>query len=164
MSTKCDVVYTHFIHERHLPTYAMRTYRGTLQQGTALSSCHPTESALSQVLQVLHGQAADVQESLRAVGHAALLGLVKLALLDIARDALLPAHIGQRVNICAAWSRPVSINRLSVPNTSPLLPLYREGEAGETYWTARGLSASRWQETGGAPSCPSRSAFRDRSR
>lgn len=49
---------------------------------------------------MLHRQPADVQEPLGAVGHASLLCLVQLALLDVAGDAFCEAHVGQRVHSC----------------------------------------------------------------
>lgn len=54
--------------------------------------------ALAHVLQVLHREAAGVEEPVRAVGHAALLALVHLARLDGARHALVPADVCEGVD------------------------------------------------------------------
>lgn len=47
---------------------------------------------------MLHGEGADVEEAVGAVGHAGLLGPVQLAALDGARHALPEAHVRQGVD------------------------------------------------------------------
>ncbi len=55
-------------------------------------------STLAQILQVFHRHGADVEEPVRAVRHAALLGPVQLPALDGARDALLETYVRQGVD------------------------------------------------------------------
>lgn len=55
----------------------------------------------SHVVQVLHGQEVHVEESIDAVGQAALLASIELGVLDAASDALVPADLGQAMCFCS---------------------------------------------------------------
>lgn len=46
---------------------------------------------------MLHRQVVDVKKSLDAVGETCFLGLIELRVLDVARNTLVPAHLGQAV-------------------------------------------------------------------
>lgn len=56
-----------------------------------------THLGSSHVVQVLHSQKVHVEESIDAVGQAALLASVELGVLDAASDALIPADLCQAV-------------------------------------------------------------------
>ena len=65
-------------------------------------------SSRPEVRQVLHGQQVDVEEAVDAVGQTLLLARVQLAVLDVARDALVPANLRQGVCFCPDTSPPLS--------------------------------------------------------
>jgi hypothetical protein len=56
-----------------------------------------TGCLVAHAVEMLHRQVVDVKKSLDAVGQTCFLGLVELGVLDVARNTLVPAHLGQAV-------------------------------------------------------------------